>query len=197
MHGTATYRCDDTRGCVMQFWPPDDEHVFSKHVEAWNKLIVKQKFCASSWLITEINILKCTVGKTSKFILHRVCLFYPRWTFKCSCWSAVFNAYCWCNMLYVICYIPAVLNSVYELPEDGTDLPEHGVVKTRLLNVFVTCAGSLCYNWISSFVVSSVVLHQKLRSKNWISAGTVTVNMPQYQALRILLSLLFSPSAIS
>ena len=38
----------------------------SKHVEAWNKLIVKQKFCASSWLITEINILWCTVSKTSK-----------------------------------------------------------------------------------------------------------------------------------
>jgi len=41
------------------------EHVCSKHVEAWNKLIVKQKFCASSWLITEINILRCTVSKTS------------------------------------------------------------------------------------------------------------------------------------
>ena len=27
----------------MQFWPPDDEHMCSKHVEAWNKLIVKQK----------------------------------------------------------------------------------------------------------------------------------------------------------
>ena len=40
----------------MQFWPPDDEHMCSKHVEAWNELIVKQKFCASSWLITEINI---------------------------------------------------------------------------------------------------------------------------------------------
>ena len=51
----------------MQFWPPDDEHMSSKHVEAWNKLIVKQKFCASSWLITEINILRCTVSKTSKF----------------------------------------------------------------------------------------------------------------------------------
>jgi len=50
-----TYRCDDARGCVMQFWPPDDEHMCSKHVEAWNKLIVKQKFCASSWLFTEIN----------------------------------------------------------------------------------------------------------------------------------------------
>jgi len=55
VHDTATYRCDDTRGCVMQFWPPDDEHMCSKHVEAWNKLIVQQKFCASSWLITEIN----------------------------------------------------------------------------------------------------------------------------------------------
>jgi len=27
----------------------------SKHVEAWNKLIVKQKFCSSIWLITEIK----------------------------------------------------------------------------------------------------------------------------------------------
>jgi len=57
VHKTATYTCDDTRGCcVMEFWPPDDEHKCSKHVEAWNKLIVKQNFCASSWLITEINI---------------------------------------------------------------------------------------------------------------------------------------------
>jgi len=50
-----TYMCDDTRGCVMQFWPPDDEHMCSKHVQARNKLIVKQKLCASSWLITEIK----------------------------------------------------------------------------------------------------------------------------------------------
>ena len=28
---------------------PDDEHMCSKHVEAWNKLIIK--FSASSWLI--------------------------------------------------------------------------------------------------------------------------------------------------
>ena len=38
-----------TRGCIVQFWPPDDEHVCSKHVEALNKLIIK--FSASSWLI--------------------------------------------------------------------------------------------------------------------------------------------------
>ena len=39
----------------MQFWPTNDEHMCLKHVEAWNKLILKQKFCAPSWLITEKN----------------------------------------------------------------------------------------------------------------------------------------------
>ena len=29
-----TYRFDDTRGGIVQFWPPDDKHVCSKHVEA-------------------------------------------------------------------------------------------------------------------------------------------------------------------
>jgi hypothetical protein len=33
VHGTATYRCDDTRGCTEQFLPPDNEHMCSKHVE--------------------------------------------------------------------------------------------------------------------------------------------------------------------
>jgi len=58
----------------MQFWPHDDEYICSKHVEAWNKLIVKQKFCASSWLITEVNILRCTVSKRSKFDKYIACL---------------------------------------------------------------------------------------------------------------------------
>jgi len=30
---------------------------FSKHVEAWNKLIKNKKICVSSWLITKINIV--------------------------------------------------------------------------------------------------------------------------------------------
>jgi len=65
-------KCEDTGGYVMQFWPPDDEHMCSKHVEAWNEIIVNQKFCASSWLITEINILRCTVSKTSKNVELKV-----------------------------------------------------------------------------------------------------------------------------
>ena len=33
VHETATYTCDDTRCCVMQFRPLKDEHMCSKHVE--------------------------------------------------------------------------------------------------------------------------------------------------------------------
>ena len=44
LHETATYRCDDTTGCVMQFWPPVDEHMCSKHVDAWNKPYCETKF---------------------------------------------------------------------------------------------------------------------------------------------------------
>ena len=65
--GRPPTECDYTRCCIIQFWPPNDKHMCSKHVEAWNKPTVKQKFCASSWLITEINILRCTVSKTSKY----------------------------------------------------------------------------------------------------------------------------------
>jgi len=28
------FQCDDARGCIVQFWSPDDEHMCSKHVEA-------------------------------------------------------------------------------------------------------------------------------------------------------------------
>jgi len=67
VHETVTYWCDYTRRCVMQFWPPGDEHMCSKHAEAWNKLIVKQKFCTSSWLITETNICKLLFGVSCQF----------------------------------------------------------------------------------------------------------------------------------
>ena len=34
----------DTRCCVMQFWPPDDVHMCSKHVQAWNKTYCETNF---------------------------------------------------------------------------------------------------------------------------------------------------------
>ena len=27
VHGTATYKCNDTRGCIIQFLTPDDKHM--------------------------------------------------------------------------------------------------------------------------------------------------------------------------
>ena len=39
----------------------------SKHVEAYNKLIIKTIICVLLWLVTKI-ILRCTVSKTSKVI---------------------------------------------------------------------------------------------------------------------------------
>ena len=43
-------------------WPPGAQ-VQRRHVEEYIKLIIKQDFCALSWLITKI-ILRCTVSKT-------------------------------------------------------------------------------------------------------------------------------------
>jgi len=31
-------------GVMTQFWPRDDEQMCSKHVEGYNKLIIKQEF---------------------------------------------------------------------------------------------------------------------------------------------------------
>ena len=69
VHETATYMSDDTRGCVMQFWPPDDEHICSKHVEAWNKTYCKTKILCIKLVNYWVNILRCRVSKTSKFVL--------------------------------------------------------------------------------------------------------------------------------
>ena len=81
------FQCDDTRGCVMEFWLPDDEHMCSKHVEAWNKLIVKQNFCASNWLITEINEFLSTVSWIRTLLFVRTgnanpsgCGVHDRWS---------------------------------------------------------------------------------------------------------------------
>ena len=84
----------------MQFWPPDDEHKCSKHVEAWNKIIVKQKFCASSWLITEIDILIYTVSKTPKFLIQRSISPQNSWLLRHN----ALKKFCHSNILWLLWY---------------------------------------------------------------------------------------------
>ena len=76
VHETATYRCDDTRGCVIQFWPPEDEYMCSKHVEAWNKLIVKHNF-----VLQVGQLLRCAVSKTSNSCLQLTLTLFSFCTF--------------------------------------------------------------------------------------------------------------------
>ena len=45
VHRKATYRCDDTRCCIIQFDLLMMSTQCSKHVEAYNKLITKKILC--------------------------------------------------------------------------------------------------------------------------------------------------------
>ena len=56
------------QNCITQPLVSSHLQVCSKHVEEWNKLIVKQKFCPSSWLITEINILSLFRDQRTQYI---------------------------------------------------------------------------------------------------------------------------------
>ena len=100
------------------------EHMSSKHVEAWNKLIVKQKFCASSWLITEIN---------NKKLLYAFFWVIPR---RLNCICRHFGTLC---SIFVGRYLPMKMEqtecsetSVYKIqkqgiyPEESTEHSEHG-----------------------------------------------------------------------
>ena len=51
----------------------------SKNVEAWNKLIVKQNFCASSWLITKINMYSMFKNKLQNWFLTRSEYIFTQW----------------------------------------------------------------------------------------------------------------------
>ena len=44
LHYTASGIITPLGGCIMQFWPPDDEHMCSKHVVAWNKTYCETNF---------------------------------------------------------------------------------------------------------------------------------------------------------
>ena len=95
-------RCDDTRDCIIQFCPPDDEHMCSKHVEAWNKLIIK--FSASSWLIL-INKFMCS---RTMWTSSQIC----RWPCTAKHWMSYWS-------LYVTPYVPQSLYYRHQLCKVG------------------------------------------------------------------------------
>ena len=49
VHERATYRYDDTRGCVIQFWPPDDEYIVLEKCRG-----MKQTYCKTKILCIKL-----------------------------------------------------------------------------------------------------------------------------------------------
>ena len=85
------------------------EHMCSKHVEAWSKLIVKQKFCASIWVITEINILRCTVSKTSNnYILYVI--YFVHYLLSACLHAPLNKADVIINLLMLLCSAVSLLS---------------------------------------------------------------------------------------
>ena len=50
VHDTATYKCDDTRHCIIKFWLPDDEHTVLETCRGMKLNYYKSIICALSWL---------------------------------------------------------------------------------------------------------------------------------------------------
>ena len=42
--GRPPTKCDDTRSFIIQFLPPDDEHIVLETCRGYSKLIIKQEF---------------------------------------------------------------------------------------------------------------------------------------------------------
>ena len=53
--GRPSAECDDTRCCIIQFWPPGDEHIVLETCSGYNKIIIKTRLCELSWSITKIS----------------------------------------------------------------------------------------------------------------------------------------------
>ena len=103
----------------------------SKHVEAWNKLIVKQKFCASSWLITEIKKTLYVWDEIKKpgvldtylnWANHRTC-------YICVCRNAVRTLLCYCHTYDTIYVTQVVKPNISDLQPQGQSLPPHPQIK--------------------------------------------------------------------
>ena len=59
------FQCDDAKCCIIQFLPPDDQHIVLETCIGIQQTYYKTRFCALSWLITKM-ILRCTVSRMSK-----------------------------------------------------------------------------------------------------------------------------------
>ena len=53
---TEWLQCDDTKCCIIQFWPSHDEHTVLETCRGKQWTYYKTRICALSWLITKITL---------------------------------------------------------------------------------------------------------------------------------------------
>jgi len=165
----------------MQFWPPDDEHMCSKHVEAYNILIVKQKFCASSWLNTEINILRCTVSNSSKkkmgkllsTVRRKNIKYYKKQIFFCT----FYCKFCQPKLsLKVILFITGIVEIIFTVVQQPPPPPPNVLGPSHYLGFTITLNGtpqSVGLLWTSDKPVAetSTWQHKTLITDRHVSGG--------------------------
>jgi len=142
----------------MQFWPPDDKHMCSKHVEARYKLILKLKYCASSSLITKINILRCTVSKTSIFIIYLLVTnqITNELVFRSSC-------------VHIQCHLHCTNLLIFETVSPSFHMDSTAIIKSRRLSRKVHSV------WSISFV-SHVARLQSKCEKRLLALSSLSVS---------------------
>ena len=91
-HRTATYRCDDTRCCIIQFWPPDDERIVLETCRGIPYTYYKTRFCALSWLITKLIscVLTADISSLIEFTdVTKPIVVFPQFCDRASeCWRS-------------------------------------------------------------------------------------------------------------
>ena len=75
----AKFQCDDTGDCIIQFCPREDEHMCWKHVEAWNKLIIKFSawsclILINKYIVYSITLTKLNLTQISECVFVVLCI---------------------------------------------------------------------------------------------------------------------------
>jgi len=123
----------------------------SKHVEAWNKLTVKQKFCISSWLITEINILRYTISKTSKNEVIGFVIYKRVSNFVLRLQIPDFGIAIWQPWMYIL--LPFRVLTFIE-PKDDPSMSKH----VALINIKTYMFWRLHFMWLNHNITQWGVL---------------------------------------
>jgi len=168
-----TYRCDDTRGCIIQFWP-HDEHMCSKHVEAWNKLIVKQKNVCIKLVKYWDKYTEMHCQQNIKKNYYRpiygdfVYVFRPKWTIIRQHIILKYNKNNYCT---ISCFTLEILILFVKLGRSSPESATNPYLLLRLCNAFLYVVTFGLFSQFTTFK-KDPLFHFYLHFRFWYNSGT-------------------------